>query len=78
MTARIRQLIAQEYELRLLNARAEIKQLQCQINPHFLYNSYFILRAMLTDEDYESAQEMADILGQYMRYITNPTPALPH
>ena len=72
MTARIRQLIAQEYELRLLNARAEIKQLQCQINPHFLYNSYFILRAMLTDEDYESAQEMADILGQYMRYITNP------
>ena len=27
---------------------------------------------MLTDEDYESAQEMADILGQYMRYITNP------
>ena len=74
MTMRIRQLIDRECELQRLNARAEIKQLQYQINPHFLYNSYFILRAMLIDEDYESALEMSDLLGQYMRYITNPNP----
>ena len=62
--------IQQEYELRLLNSKAEIKQMQYQISPHFLYNTYFTLRAMLLDEEYDQAEQLALIMGKYLRYIT--------
>ena len=51
-------------------SKAELKQLQAQINPHFLYNSFFLLRRMIHDELYEEAGEMADTLGLYFQYIT--------
>ena len=63
--------IRQEYELRLLHSRAELKQLQYQISPHFLYNTYFTLRAMLMDEEYEQAEQLALLMGNYLRYITD-------
>ena len=44
--------------------------MQYQINPHFLYNSYFILRAMLYDEEYDQAIQLSGLLGKYLRYIT--------
>lgn len=53
----------------LLN-KAELKQLQAQINPHFLYNSLFLLRRMIQDELYEEACHMSDTLGLYFQYIT--------
>lgn len=43
MTEHLQQLIEREYELQLLNTKAELKQLRYQINPHFLYNTYFNL-----------------------------------
>lgn len=70
MAEKLEYLIEQEYKLNLLNVKAEIKQMRYQISPHFLYNSYFNLRAMLIDEDYEHAQKMADYMGRYLRYIT--------
>ena len=70
MTAHLQQLIEREYELRLLNTKAEVKQLRYQINPHFLYNTYFNLRAMLIDEEYDQAVRLADLMGRYLRYIT--------
>ena len=53
-----------------LIAQAELKQLQAQINPHFLYNSFFLLKARLAREDVEGAQELASYLGDYFKYIT--------
>ena len=70
MTEHLQQLIEREYELRLLNTKAEVKQLRYQINPHFLYNTYFNLRAMLIDEEYDQAVRLADLMGRYLRYIT--------
>lgn len=70
MTEHLQQLIEREYELQLLNTKAEIKQLRYQINPHFLYNTYFNLRAMLMDEEYDQAMLLADLMGRYLRYIT--------
>lgn len=68
MSARIQDLVEKEYMLRLLHMRAELKQLQYQINPHFLYNSYFTLRSLLEDEETEKAATFADVLGRYMKY----------
>lgn len=70
MSRHIQYLIEQEYELRLLNTKVRMKQLQCQISPHFLYNTYFILCGLLQEEDYEGAEQMASIIGKYLRYIT--------
>lgn len=70
MSKQIQNLIEQEYELRLLNMKAQMKQLQYQISPHFLYNTYFNLCSLLQDEDYECAEQMAELLGRYLKYIT--------
>lgn len=70
MTVRLQELIDREYALKLLNAKSELKQLRYQIRPHFLYNTYFNLRALLMDEEYDAAEQMMDVLGRYLRYIT--------
>ena len=70
MTVRLQELIDREYTLKLLNAKSELKQLRYQIRPHFLYNTYFNLQALLMNEEYDVAEEMMDVLGRYLRYIT--------
>ncbi|RXZ81337.1 sensor histidine kinase [Paenibacillaceae bacterium] len=70
MSEHLLELIEQVYKQRILAQRSELKQLQSQINPHFLYNSYFNLYNMLAAEDYESAKHFANQMGSYLRYIT--------
>lgn len=70
MVGELEVLIEKNYRQQLLLSKAELKQLQAQINPHFLYNSFFLLRRMIHDELYEEAGEMADTLGLYFQYIT--------
>ncbi|MGI6653422.1 MAG: sensor histidine kinase [Christensenellales bacterium] len=70
MTVHLQSLIDREYSLQLLNTESELKQLRYQIRPHFLYNTYFNLRALLINEEYDVAEQMTDILGRYLRYIT--------
>ena len=70
MTIRLQELIDREYTLKLLNAKSELKQLRYQISPHFLYNTYFNIRALLMDGEYDVAEQMTDVLGHYLRYIT--------
>ncbi len=70
MLDRIRKLIAQSVEQEKELKEAEYKQLQAHIAPHFLYNSFNVLRHCLLMEDYDSAEEMARLLGNYFRYIT--------
>ena len=70
MGTRIQNLVEREYTLRLLHMKAELRQLQYQINPHFLYNTYFTLRALLEEEETEQAAAFADLLGRYLKYST--------
>lgn len=50
--------------------RTELKQLQAQINPHFLYNSFFVLSRRVKRRDYEGAEQFATLLGKYFRFLT--------
>lgn len=70
MTLKLGKLIERDYNQKMLLQKAELKQLQAQINPHFLYNSFFMLQRMIKMELMEEAQEMANALGVYFRYLT--------
>jgi two-component system sensor histidine kinase YesM len=70
MVENLRNLIDRVYKQEIMTQRAELKQLQSQINPHFLYNSFFILNTMARTKDYESVEQFTLQLGQYFQFIT--------
>lgn len=70
MVNNLNTLIHQVYEQKLLAQSSELKQLQAQINPHFLYNTYFILYRLAKMEDNESVARFSQYLGDYFQYIT--------
>lgn len=69
MVGQLNTLIEQNYTQTVLLQKAELRQLQAQINPHFLYNSFFMLQKMIR-WDPEQAEEIADALARYFQYIT--------
>ncbi|MGN7761366.1 sensor histidine kinase [Paenibacillus sp. 22594] len=70
MLSRLRMLIDQDYTQKLMMQRAELKQLQSQINPHFLYNSFFILNSLAKQGDISRIEVFSNMLGEYFRFIT--------
>ncbi len=69
MVEHIKNLIEQVYEQKILSQRAELKQLQSQINPHFLYNSFFIISVMARKGDMEFVKNFTAQLGKYFRFL---------
>lgn len=69
MVKKIKMLINQVYKQKILMQRAELKQLQSQINPHFLYNSFFIINTMARIGD-ENLIWFTKQLGEYFRFVT--------
>ena len=70
MEDQIERLINEVYVQTNLTQRAQMKQLQAQIAPHFLYNSFFVLSRRVKRHDYENAEELAKHLGTYFQYLT--------
>lgn len=70
MTEQLDDLIEKEFQQRLLLEKAQLKQLQAQINPHFLYNSFFSLNQMISRNMNEPAKELSRELGTYFKFIT--------
>ncbi|WP_321004470.1 sensor histidine kinase [Eisenbergiella porci] len=70
MTENLQTSIDKIYNQKMLIQKTELKQLQAQINPHFLYNSYFMLHRLIKKEDYEKAVLLSKEMGTYFRYIT--------
>lgn len=66
----LRSLIQEVYEQKIRSQQSELKQLQTQINPHFLYNSFFILHQLIEQEDIDNSKRFVDYLGHYFQYIT--------
>lgn len=70
MAQELDMLVSQNYQQKILLQKAELRQLQAQINPHFLYNSFFLLQRVISSGDTEQAEQIARELGIYFRYIT--------
>lgn len=70
MVSQLNKLIGEVYEERIRSQEAELKQLQSQINPHFLYNSFFILQGLVRMHDVQTAERLIQHLGDYFKFIT--------
>ena len=70
VSGKLKAALEQSYKNKVLIYQAEIKYLQAQVNPHFLYNSFYHLYRMAKMEDNEGVAEMSRRLSSYYRYIT--------
>ena len=55
----------------------ELKMLQYQINPHFLYNTFFTMYQLLQVKAYDDLQEIMFLLGKYFNFITKSASHIP-
>jgi len=65
MNEKIQTLIHEKYELTLSETQARLNALQCQINPHFLFNTLNSIKAISSNE---TAAQMIQALSNLMRY----------
>jgi len=70
MVENLQVLVNEVYQKELLVQHADLKQLQSQINPHFMYNSLYALSTMIKIDDNENADRFCMYLASYFRYIT--------
>ncbi|MFR1866810.1 histidine kinase [Eisenbergiella massiliensis] len=69
MAERIDTLVSRELKQEILVNQANYKHLQAQINPHFMYNSYFLLYRMIKRGDKEGSLLVCENLGKFFKYI---------
>ncbi|MEI4768651.1 sensor histidine kinase [Psychrobacillus sp. FJAT-51614] len=66
-----------EAEMTLNKTETELKMLQSQINPHFLYNSLETIRGMALEEGRENIANISSSLGKLLRYnLRNSLPTV--
>ncbi len=70
MSVRLKNLIDEVYEQKILMQNIELKQLQFQINPHFLYNCFLIISGMAKLKDFDGVRLMSEYLSRYYEYVT--------
>jgi len=64
-------LINRTYQQTIYLQKAELKLLQAQIAPHFLYNSFFILNKRIRAGDSHGALTFSNALSGYFQYVTH-------
>lgn len=67
----IRSLVEENYKVRLANRNAELKALQAQINPHFLYNTLDTIKWLILDGKTEASIATVNELSKYFRKSLN-------
>lgn len=73
MAENINHLIQEVYEKELLRSRTELKALQAQMDPHFLYNTLNALYWTLEEREEEDLAELVVVMSDLFRYtIGNP------
>ncbi|WP_190945654.1 sensor histidine kinase [Paenibacillus sp. UASWS1643] len=70
MAEQIEDLIEKVYKEQIVAREAVLKQLQAQINPHFLYNCLFFINNMTRLGNEEAVTAMTQNLAEYFRYTT--------
>ncbi|MBQ9263614.1 MAG: histidine kinase [Clostridia bacterium] len=67
---RLEYLMDHVYRQKLLISEMQLKHLQAQINPHFMYNTYYTLYRQLQDGSWDNSRQLARLLGDFYHYIT--------
>ncbi|MDQ0877877.1 two-component system sensor histidine kinase YesM [Paenibacillus sp. V4I3] len=70
MAHKLKKSIEEIYEQKIALQHSQFKQLQSQINPHFLYNCFFNIHVMCQVGDTDGAATLSQKLGSYYQYIT--------
>jgi two-component system sensor histidine kinase YesM len=70
MLRRLHSLIEERISSEKILHRTELKLLQMQIAPHFIYNSFNILRHAIHIGELEIAENLSGRLCDYFRYVT--------
>ncbi|QJD83891.1 sensor histidine kinase [Cohnella herbarum] len=70
MASKIEELIEDVFKEQIRSKEATLKQLQSQINPHFLYNTLAYIKSMVELNEKEAAVSMTMNLSKYYRYTT--------
>ena len=65
------------YVQELMIKDTELKMLQYQINPHFLYNTFFTMYQMLQAKEYDSLTHIMSNMGRYFNFITKSASFIP-
>lgn len=71
MIKRNRELIAQQYQSKLEKRNAQLRALQAQINPHFMYNTLQVIGGMALDKNAPEVYDITLALSDIMRYSLN-------
>lgn len=70
MTEKVRNLIQEVLEKQVQVEQARYKQLQTQINPHFLFNSLYMGYRLAQSENCEAVGDLCMYLGDYFSVLT--------
>lgn len=76
MVLTVKELMEDRYKDRLAIAELEMKSLQAQIKPHFLYNTLDIIKWMVLDQKNDEAAWMVNSLSKYLRQSINKGPSI--
>lgn len=68
MLDQIESLIASEYQAKLHMSQAELKALQAQVNPHFLYNTLDTMSGIASSQHCETVSLLCRALSSMFRY----------
>lgn len=68
MAQKIQQLIEEEYQSQIVRKEAELRALQVQINPHFLYNTLQTMGSIASLRSAPEIKVMCKALGNMFRY----------
>lgn len=69
MSERLTTNIRENYLAKIGLQREQLKQLQAQINPHFLYNTLLFIRIRIRKGDLSGAEKLTGLLSDYFRFI---------
>ena len=71
MITRTKELIAQQYQAKLEKRNAQLRALQAQINPHFMYNTLQVIGGMALEKDAPEVYSVTLALSDILRYSLN-------
>ena len=71
MITRNKELIAQQYQAKLEKRNAQLRALQAQITPHFMYNTLQVIGGMALEKDAPEVYSVTLALSDILRYSLN-------